>query len=51
MSMSANTTTGKADEPVTRQTFDEVMGPVFAPASFIPVRATGLDLWDQDGKQ
>ena len=51
MSMSANTTTGKADEPVTRQTFDDVMVPVFAPASFIPVRATGLDLWDQDGKQ
>ena len=49
--MSANTTTGKIDEPVTRQTFDDVMVPVFAPASFIPVRGSGLALWDQSGKQ
>ena len=27
---------------VTRQTFDEVMVPVFAPASFIPVKGKGL---------
>ena len=51
MNMSANTTTGKIEEPVTRQTFDDVMVPVFAPASFIPVRGSGLDLWDQSGKQ
>ena len=51
MSMSANTTTGKTMEPVTRQTFDDVMVPVFAPASFIPVRGSGLALWDQSGKQ
>lgn len=41
---------GKNDEPVTRQTFDDVMVPVFAPASFVPVRGSGLDLWDQNGK-
>lgn len=48
--MSANATLAKNDEPVTRQTFDDVMVPVFAPASFIPVRGSGLDLWDRDGK-
>ncbi len=36
---------------VTRQTFDDVMVPVFAPASFIPVRAKGLEVWDQSGKR
>lgn len=51
MNMSANTTAGKVGEPVTRQTFDDVMVPVFAPASFIPVRGEGLSLWDQSGKQ
>ncbi len=48
MNMSADI--GKNDEPVTRQTFDDVMVPVFAPASFVPVRGSGLDLWDQNGK-
>lgn len=38
-------------EPVTRQTFDEVMVPVYAPSSMIPVRARGLELWDQQGRQ
>lgn len=38
-------------EPVSRQTFDEVMVPVFAPSAVVPVRAQGLDLWDQDGRQ
>lgn len=50
MSTSANTGFVKNDEPVNRQTFDEVMVPVFAPASFIPVRGSGLDLWDQEGR-
>ena len=36
---------------VTRQTFDEVMAPTYAPSSMVPVRALGLDLWDQEGKQ
>src|SRR3954471_11672757 len=37
--------------PVTRKTFDEVMVPTYAPSSVVPVRALGLDLWDQEGKQ
>lgn len=37
-------------EPVTRNTFDEVMVPTYAPSAMVPVRALGLDLWDQDGK-
>ncbi|HJV52610.1 MAG TPA: acetylornithine/succinylornithine family transaminase [Noviherbaspirillum sp.] len=37
--------------PVSRQTFDEVMVPVYAPSSMVPVRALGLDLWDQEGRQ
>ncbi|MES2074870.1 MAG: acetylornithine/succinylornithine family transaminase [Pseudomonadota bacterium] len=36
--------------PVTRQTFDEVLVPTYAPAAMVPVRAAGLDLWDQNGK-
>lgn len=43
------TATGAA--PVTRQTFDEVMVPVYAPSTMVPARARGLDLWDQHGKQ
>jgi len=38
-------------EPVSRQTFDEVIVPTYAPSQMVPVRACGLDLWDQDGKQ
>ncbi|MES2742693.1 MAG: acetylornithine/succinylornithine family transaminase [Pseudomonadota bacterium] len=37
--------------PVTRQTFDQVLVPTYAPAAMVPVRAAGLDLWDQHGKQ
>jgi succinylornithine transaminase family protein len=36
--------------PVTRATFDEVMVPTFAPSNMVPVRAQGLDVWDQEGK-
>ena len=36
--------------PVTRQTFDDVLVPTYAPAAMVPVRASGLDLWDQAGK-
>ncbi|WP_183441692.1 acetylornithine/succinylornithine family transaminase [Pseudoduganella violacea] len=36
--------------PVTRQTFDDVLVPTYAPAAMVPVRASGLDLWDQNGK-
>lgn len=38
-------------EPVTRQTFDELIVPVYAPSAMVPVHAKGLDLWDQQGKQ
>ena len=36
--------------PVTRETFDQVLVPTYAPAAMVPVRAAGLDLWDQSGK-
>ncbi|MGZ3181260.1 MAG: acetylornithine/succinylornithine family transaminase [Telluria sp.] len=37
--------------PVTRQTFDEVIVPTYAPAGMILVRGKGLELWDQEGKR
>lgn len=48
--MNATLDSGIATRPVTRQTFDEVLVPTYAPAAMVPVRASGLDLWDQDGK-
>ena len=36
--------------PVTRETFDQVLVPTYAPAAMVPVRGSGLDLWDQTGK-
>lgn len=50
MNAPANTSVDNNEKIVNRQTFDEVMVPVFAPNAFIPVRGSGLDLWDQDGK-
>jgi succinylornithine transaminase family protein len=38
-------------EPVSRKTFDEVLVPTYAPSAMVPVRASGLDLWDQEGRQ
>jgi acetylornithine and succinylornithine aminotransferases/succinylornithine transaminase family len=38
-------------QSITRQDFDQWMMPVYAPASFIPVRAEGSRLWDQQGKE
>jgi len=35
---------------VTRQTFDEVILPVYAPAQFVPVKGKGSRIWDQQGK-
>lgn len=35
---------------VSRHDFDQWMMPVYAPASFVPVRAEGSTLWDQQGK-
>lgn len=37
--------------PVSRGTFDQVIVPTYAPSAMVPVRALGLDLWDQDGKR
>ncbi|TCV93642.1 bifunctional acetylornithine/succinyldiaminopimelate transaminase [Biostraticola tofi] len=36
---------------VTRQTFDQVILPVYAPANFIPVKGKGSRVWDQQGKE
>jgi acetylornithine/N-succinyldiaminopimelate aminotransferase len=36
---------------VTRQTFNEVMVPNYAPADVIPVRGLGSRLWDQQGRE
>ncbi|WP_144154153.1 aspartate aminotransferase family protein [Paraburkholderia sp. BCC1885] len=38
------------DLTVTRQTFDEVMVPVFAPAPFVPDRGLGSRVWDTQGR-
>jgi acetylornithine/N-succinyldiaminopimelate aminotransferase len=38
------------DQNVTRQTFDEVMVPVFAPAAFVPDRGLGSRVWDTQGR-
>jgi len=48
--MNAQLDSGIAALPVNRQTFDEVLVPTYAPAAMVPVRASGLDLWDQEGK-
>src|SRR5665811_973914 len=40
-----------ATSPVSRTTFDEVIVPTYAPSNLVPVRAKGLDLWDQQGRQ
>ena len=36
--------------PVTRELFDQIMVPCYAPAPFIPVRGEGSRVWDQNGK-
>ncbi|HBR7306847.1 TPA: bifunctional succinylornithine transaminase/acetylornithine transaminase [Klebsiella aerogenes] len=36
---------------ITREDFDAYMVPCFAPAPFIPVKATGSRVWDQQGKE
>ncbi len=36
--------------PVTRQTFDDVMVPVFSPAPFVPDRGEGSRVWDTEGR-
>jgi len=39
-----------ATMPVTREMFDQLMVPCFAPAPFIPVRGEGSRVWDQAGR-
>ncbi len=39
------------DLTVTRQTFDEVMVPVFSPAAFVPDRGEGSRVWDTQGRE
>ncbi len=36
---------------VNRQSFDEWIIPMFAPANFIPVRGDGSRVWDQEGRE
>ncbi|WP_051566862.1 acetylornithine/succinyldiaminopimelate transaminase [Herminiimonas sp. CN] len=36
---------------VNRQTFDAVMVPTYAPSTMVPVRASGLEVWDQQDKR
>jgi succinylornithine transaminase family protein len=48
--MNAKLDSGVTTRPVTRQTFDEVLVPTYAPAAMVPVRASGLDVWDQEDK-
>ena len=48
--MNAKLDSGVTTRPVTRETFDEVLVPTYAPAAMVPVKASGLDLWDQNGK-
>ncbi len=40
-----------SDLPITRDVFDDVMVPNYAPAAIIPVRGEGSRLWDQDGRE
>ncbi|SFL81808.1 aspartate aminotransferase family protein [Marinobacter zhejiangensis] len=38
-------------EPVSRELFDEVMVPNYAPGKIIPVKGEGSRIWDQDGRE
>jgi acetylornithine/N-succinyldiaminopimelate aminotransferase len=49
--MNAKLDSGVTTRPVTRQTYDEVLVPTYAPAAMVPVRGAGLDVWDQEGKR
>ena len=39
------------EKPITRETFDEVILPIYAPAQFVPVKGKGSRVWDQQGKE
>ena len=38
-------------EPVSRELFDDVMVPNYAPGRIIPVKGEGSRIWDQDGRE
>ena len=40
----------RASMPVTREDFDRLMVPCYAPATFVPVRGEGSRVWDQQGR-
>lgn len=40
-----------SDLPVTRELFDQVMVPNYAPAQMIPVRGLGARVWDQEHRE
>jgi len=39
-----------ASVPVTREDFNRLMVPCYAPAQFVPVRGEGSRVWDQEGR-
>ncbi|EYU14599.1 bifunctional acetylornithine/succinyldiaminopimelate transaminase [Photorhabdus aegyptia] len=41
----------KGHAAVNRNTYDQVMLPIYSPAQFIPVRGQGSHVWDQQGKE
>lgn len=41
----------KGHAAVDRNTYDQVMLPIYSPAQFIPVRGQGSRVWDQQGKE
>ncbi|HEF8773121.1 aspartate aminotransferase family protein [Providencia manganoxydans] len=41
----------KQQQAVNRQTYDQVILPIYSPAEFIPVRGEGSRVWDQQGKE
>ena len=38
-------------EPVSREMFDDVMVPNYAPGTIVPVRGKGSRIWDQEGRE
>ena len=43
-------TSNAASVPVTRDDFNRLMVPCYAPAPFVPVRGEGSRVWDQEGR-
>ena len=41
----------EVNTPVSRETYDEVMTPNYAPMTIMPDRGQGSRLWDTDGKE